>query len=145
MNKISGVYKITNTITGEFYIGSSKDIKHRWNWHKSSAVHHKYPNSKMFKDMDEYGKDKFNFEIIEETTILREREQYWIDELKPTYNVRHAKIDEVYKKVYQKEYNNRLCEFEGKILKFSILKGMFIQKGIIHPNQEAKKYLLHSN
>ena len=27
MNKISGVYKITNTITGDFYIGSSKNIK----------------------------------------------------------------------------------------------------------------------
>ena len=27
MNKISGVYKITNTVTGEFYIGSSKNIE----------------------------------------------------------------------------------------------------------------------
>ena len=25
--KISGIYKITNTITGDFYIGSSKDVK----------------------------------------------------------------------------------------------------------------------
>lgn len=24
---ISGVYKITNTVTGDFYIGSSKDVK----------------------------------------------------------------------------------------------------------------------
>lgn len=28
-NKISGVYKITNNITGDFYIGSSKNIKQR--------------------------------------------------------------------------------------------------------------------
>ena len=29
MKKISGVYKITNTVTGDFYIGSSKDVKDR--------------------------------------------------------------------------------------------------------------------
>ena len=27
--KISGIYKITNTITNDFYIGSSKDVKQR--------------------------------------------------------------------------------------------------------------------
>ena len=31
--KIIGVYKITNTITGDFYIGSSKDVKRRWKVH----------------------------------------------------------------------------------------------------------------
>ena len=33
MNKISAVYKITNTITGDFYIGSSKNVKKRWTNH----------------------------------------------------------------------------------------------------------------
>lgn len=28
--KISGVYKITNIITNDCYIGSSKDVKRRW-------------------------------------------------------------------------------------------------------------------
>ena len=32
--KISAVYKITNTVTGDFYIGSSKDVKQRWKEHK---------------------------------------------------------------------------------------------------------------
>ena len=32
--KTSAVYKITNTITGDFYIGSSKDVKRRWAVHK---------------------------------------------------------------------------------------------------------------
>ena len=31
--KISGVYKITNTVTGDFYIGSSKNIERRWKAH----------------------------------------------------------------------------------------------------------------
>lgn len=30
MEKICGVYKITNTVTGDFYIGSSKNAKQRW-------------------------------------------------------------------------------------------------------------------
>lgn len=29
MNKISGVYRIVNIVTGDFYIGSSKNIKQR--------------------------------------------------------------------------------------------------------------------
>ena len=33
-DKVSGIYKITNTITGEFYIGSSKNIRQRWYTHK---------------------------------------------------------------------------------------------------------------
>lgn len=30
MKKISGVYKIENTITGDCYVGSSKDVNMRW-------------------------------------------------------------------------------------------------------------------
>ena len=84
--KISGVYKITNIITGEFYIGSSCNIKYRWAQHKSPSKWERYPNSRLYKDMSQYGKDKFIFEVIEETDNLREREQYWIDQLKPSYN-----------------------------------------------------------
>ena len=91
MNKISGVYKITNTITGEFYIGSSKNVKKRWREHKSPSTWMGYPNSTMYQDMQKYCVDKFKFEIIEETTELKQREQYWMDLLKPKYNNYNAK------------------------------------------------------
>ena len=143
MSKISGIYKITNTVTGEFYIGSSKDIKQRWICHRNSAFHRLHPNIKIYQDMTKYGKDKFTFEIIEETIDLHEREQYWIDKLKSTYNVNRAKTDrKAYEKVYYKEYNERLCKFEGEILKFSTLSARFSKKGIVHPCQEAKRYLI---
>ena len=90
-NKIAGVYKVTNIITGDFYIGSSKDIKHRWANHKCSSAHKRQPNSKLYKDMASYGKDKFIFEVIEETDNLKEREQYYIECLKPSYNNYQAK------------------------------------------------------
>ena len=38
MNKISGVYKITNNITGDCYIGSSSNIKQRWAAEKSPST-----------------------------------------------------------------------------------------------------------
>ena len=37
-NKIAGIYKITNNITNDLYVGSSKDIKRRWHDHKSPYV-----------------------------------------------------------------------------------------------------------
>jgi group I intron endonuclease len=86
MNKISGVYKITNTITGDFYIGSSKNIKRRWITHKCPSHWARYSNSKLYQDMNQYGLNNFTFEILEETVGLKEREQYWIDQLGPTYN-----------------------------------------------------------
>ena len=91
MNKISGVYKITNNITGDFYIGSSKNIKRRWADHKSPSRWKHKPNSKLYKDMAEFGLDNFKFEIIEKTDNLREREQYYIEQLKPSYNNLWAK------------------------------------------------------
>ena len=85
-NKISGVYKITNNITGDFYIGSSKNIENRWYQHRSPSCQKQHSNSKLYKAMANYGLDNFTFEIIEETADLRNREQYWIEQLKPSYN-----------------------------------------------------------
>ena len=89
--KIAGVYKITNNITGDFYIGSSENIKHRWANHKSCSSWKNQPNFKLYKDMAQYGLGNFIFEVLEETSSLREREQYWIEYLKPAYNDRYAK------------------------------------------------------
>ena len=107
MNKIIGVYKITNTVTGDFYIGSSKNIKQRWVSHKCKSTWNKCPNSPMYLDMNKYGLDKFEFEILEEVEIgqLKEAEQKFIETLKPTYNNYNAKgLDFERYKEYHKEY-----------------------------------------
>lgn len=59
--KISAVYKIVNTVTKDFYIGSSKNVKHRWIEHKSHSVWKKHPNNQLYLDMQKYGVDKFDF------------------------------------------------------------------------------------
>ena len=114
---ISGIYKITNTVTGDFYIGSSKDVKQRLAVHKCPSRWNDNPNNPMYIDMRKYGTDKFDFQILEETEIekLKEIEQQFIKTLKPTYNDRNANgLDiERYKK-YMKEYqkSDKYKEYE---------------------------------
>ena len=162
MKKTSAVYKITNTITGDFYIGSSKNIKRRWANHKIPSTWNKYPNNPMYLDMRKYGIDKFAFEILEEVEIdsLKEIEQQFIEKLKPTYNRCNANgWDFERYKEYQKEYkksekgkesnkkscnkyNNQLCLYNGETLTLNALSMRFMRQGIQHPVIEAKKYLL---
>ena len=107
MKKISAVYKITNTITGDFYICSSKNVKKRWTTHKCPSIWNKCPNNPMYLDMQKYGVDKFIFEILTEVEAdkLKELEQQFIETLKPTYNSRNANgWDFERYKEYQKEY-----------------------------------------
>ena len=109
--KISGVYKITNTITGDFYIGSSKDVKKRWNEHKCPSTWNEHPNKQLYQDMRKYGTNKFVFEVLEileevEIEKLRQAEQQFIETLKPTYNRNRADgWDVERRKKYKKEYN----------------------------------------
>ena len=147
--KISGVYKITNTVTCDFYIGSSKDVKSRWTDHKKPSVWKKCPNNPMYLDMQKYGVDKFEFEILEEVESehLKETEQKFIEMLKPTYNDRNAngldieRYKESNKKAHNK-YDNQLCFYNGENLTLAALKMRFQRAGVENPTAEAKKYLI---
>lgn len=166
MNKISAVYRITNTITGDFYIGSSKNVKHRWTTHKSQSTWNEHPNNPMYLDMKKFGVDKFSFQILEEVEIdyLKEVEQQFIETLKPTYNDRNAngldierckktrrKSSKEYRKTdkckeyqiqYQLEYENQLCSYSGQTLTLNALRLRFRKAGIENPTLEAKKYII---
>ena len=120
--KISGVYKITNIITGDFYIGSSKDVKRRWAKHKCPSTWNEHSNNPMYLDMQKYGVDKFEFQILEEVEegSLKEKEQYFIETLKPTYNQMNANgLDIERYKEYQKEYQktDKYKEFQKEYQK----------------------------
>ena len=103
--KISGIYRITNTITGDFYIGSSKDVKRRWASHKCPSTWKRFSNKQLYLDMQKYGIDKFEFQVIAEVEAdkLKEMEQQFIEELQPTYNQMNAKGWDIEKR---KEYRN---------------------------------------
>ena len=147
--KISGVYKITNTVTGDFYIGSSKNVKQRWAAHKCTSKWNRFPNNPMYIDMQNYGIDKFEFEILAEVeeSFLKEKEQQFIETLKPTYNNRNANGWDIerYKKSRRKavnKYESQLCFYNGETLTLHALRTRFEKLGIDHPTIEAKKYLL---
>ena len=160
--KVSGVYKITNTATGDFYIGSSKNVKRRWKDHKCPSTWNERPNNPMYQDMKRYGLDYFVFEILEEVEPkqLKETEQQFIETLKPTYNSNRANgFDVERRKKYRKEYNksekskmsnkksrnkyrNQLCSYNGEDLTLSALSQRFRKAGIEHYVLEAKKYLV---
>ena len=107
MKKISGIYKITNTVTGDFYIGSSKDVKQRWRAHKCPSRWKQCKNNPMYLDMRKYGTDKFVFEVIAEVEAdsLKVIEQQFIEKLQPTYNNYNANGWDIERyKESQKEY-----------------------------------------
>ena len=77
MNKICGIYKITNLINGKVYIGSSNNIYKRWNnEHKYLLNINKHFNDHLQSSWNKYGKKNFKFEIeepcLEELLIVRE-------------------------------------------------------------------------
>ena len=135
---ISAVYKIINTITGDFYIGSSKNIKNRWIEHKCPSTWKRHPNNHLYQDMKKYGLNKFEFQILEEVELgqLKEAEQKFIGMLKPTYNKYNAKGLDIDK------YDNQLCRYNGEVLTLNALRKRFKKTGIAHPTIEAKKYLV---
>lgn len=81
MEKISGVYIIRNIINGKVYIGSSKDITHRWSLHKSDLNKNKHHSRHLQTSWNKYGKENFEFKILEKVNedILCEIEQKYIE------------------------------------------------------------------
>ena len=89
--KIHGIYRIKNITTDQCYYGSSIDIDLRFRVHKSQLRSNKHHNIHLQNAWNKYGEENFEFIIIEECEsnkeILLEREQFYIDSLRPYYNL----------------------------------------------------------
>lgn len=123
-------YKITNVKNGSFYIGITTDILKRKRQHFSQLNCNMHANYKMQKDYNIYGKDAFNFEIIDEydgdVEEAYEKEYELIQQTQATnsYNILEGgKLNPVYssqaleklKKTHQAKYPDILqYEFNGK-------------------------------
>jgi len=75
--KLSGLYKIVNSVNGNFYIGSSCDIRRRFNRHRCDLNKNRHDNQHLQNSYNLHGKDVFKFEIIREVNQqnLLEEEQ----------------------------------------------------------------------
>lgn len=109
-----GVYKITNRITGDFYIGKSKNVRKRLNNHHQKGIHSK----KFDDDIEKYGWSSFDKEIIEECNPedLLEREAFYIRTMNPTYNkiVRGRKLEDNVKKIISEKLKGKKQSEETK-------------------------------
>ena len=101
LNK-SGVYLITNLINGKKYVGSTALFKRRYKEYSNPeyiARNLKKGKSKILKALIKYGYLNFEFKLLEtiefsdsqpkseRRRLLLEREQYYLDQIKPEYNI----------------------------------------------------------
>lgn len=78
---VIGVYKITNLLSGKFYIGQSIDINYRFYEHQiGKGQRH---NSAIDAAIKKYGKENFSYEILEQCNKenVFDRERYWAEEV----------------------------------------------------------------
>lgn len=89
-NNYTGIYKIINKINNKFYIGSCVSSKQRKNRHWNELRQNIHFNSHLQRSVNKYGLENFEFkiiEVVEDKTNLLIREQYYLDTLKPDYNL----------------------------------------------------------
>ena len=91
-NNKSGVYRWINLVNGKSYVGSSANLGYRLKQYYSvSYLNRKKSASSISRAFVKYGHSNFKLEILEyceaDRLIILEREQYYIDLLKPEYNI----------------------------------------------------------
>lgn len=78
----SGIYKITNILTQEVYVGKSTTVAGRWTNHVKAAAGLEGVADSMFqRALKKYGITNFTWELLEEVPKdkLTSREKYWIE------------------------------------------------------------------
>ena len=101
-----GVYKIENTKNGKIYIGATQNIPGRFNRQQFLLKMGLHLNKELQAEWNEYGKDCFNFEVLEElkepdeslrfnNLQLAKMKALWLERLQPFeekgYNKKSAK------------------------------------------------------
>lgn len=109
MEKICCVYKLTNTVTGRFYVGSTFNLKARMKYHRYS--HTRNPNKELGTDIEKYGWDAFKVEILERCTrdTVRGRERYYIETLNA--------VEEGYNMVKATTYSDLMKDLNASLWK----------------------------
>ncbi len=115
MSRTGYIYKLYCDGVGEFYIGSSFDMKERIYKHKSKCHNSKCKayNFKVYQYIREnHGFDNWKFEtletaLFENKTSLLIREQHYKILLNPSLNDRNAKQTSEERRLYLSEYNKK--------------------------------------
>lgn len=84
------IYVIINKLNGKRYVGSAKNFYKRRAKHFSDLFLNKHKNIHLQRSYNKYSKDFFEILILERIDVeddLIPREQYYIDLIKPEYNI----------------------------------------------------------
>ena len=82
----SGIYKITNLINGNYYIGCTKHFSSRFRSHLSSLSKNKSRSIILQNAINRHGIENFKFEIIKICDNYMEEEEKILQKEKPKYN-----------------------------------------------------------
>ena len=115
----SGIYMIQNLRTKDCYIGSSRNLAHRKIQHFSELRKGAHDNKRIQKTFNEFGEDSFIFIIIEEVQdkeLLVVREQFWLDTVKPKYNILLTAVNNsiTRTKALEEKYKRHSAIMKGK-------------------------------
>ncbi|MBC8548943.1 MAG: GIY-YIG nuclease family protein [Candidatus Brocadiales bacterium] len=83
----SGVYQIRNLCNDKVYVGSSKDLTKRKREHFRMLRNGTHSNSHLQNSYNKYGRENFEFSIMEKTANLLEVEQSYLDTINNKYNI----------------------------------------------------------
>ena len=85
----SGIYRIYNKVNKKFYIGSAYNFDRRKREHLNLLLNNKHYNSKLQRAWNKYKSENFIIELIANCPreYCRKLEQWFIDNLKPCYNI----------------------------------------------------------
>jgi group I intron endonuclease len=86
----SGIYKITNIVTNDCYIGSALNLKKRKSKHFSDLKLNKHFATYLQNSYNKYGIENFQFEVLARCPkeYLLNLEQWFLDSLSPSFNTR---------------------------------------------------------
>ena len=92
----SYVYKICFKSSEDFYVGGAKKYKSRVRNHLCQLRKGKHHNKNLQNMVNTFGIEDLYFVLLEESTmeLVREREQYYLDLLKPKLNI-GTRVDRV--------------------------------------------------
>lgn len=121
--KNQGVYCIINILKSRMYVGGSTNIGSRKDKHFSLLRHGKHSNYKLTEDFKKYGEENFHLKIlefVEDSSLLLEKEQFYIDMYSPYYNL-----------ILEVDIKKMSLESRKKM---SITRKKLMQEGVIKPN-----------
>ena len=140
-----GVYKIVHK-SGRFYIGSTtRSFHRRWSSHLSDLRNKKHKNVKLQRLWNKHGEPSFIFEVVEVCSADQclEREQWYLDNLKPQLNTRATaeirsgfKLSEEHKrKIGKANKGKKRTELQNKLMS-ELKKGK--SSGLVWSDEQKK-------